>query len=652
MMARALLLLALGVLLGAPEAAQIPVGESEHNVTAPDGRTRHFTVYVPDPSARRAEAAALYGLVLFYHGLNEDAEIMLGEGEGRAMADWYNFVAVSMHGAATTPMPVSAWNVGSCCAGNEDSASATDDVGFTEEVLTYVKNEVTVDASKVFAMGFSNGAWMVYRLACEVPELFTGFATAANGPDEDQMGDVFTACENRVVDDPDIDPPPPMWQVIGDADGQYTDANGATMPERWERHARNVMQCSVGGGAQPYSVDGPAGVGDDVTCTTFTNCGAPTIGDEAEVVTSSGGIDDRSSTVLCVYSGMDHVYPSSETTPYHLGVTEAAWRYLTGETSAWRNTIPLGTSDHSLTHDGLTRTFEVYVPESAVDAAPGLVLFYHGLMESADIMLDDHKATDVADFYNFVAVSLQGAVTTHRAPVPAWNVGGCCAGNEDAGFETDDVGFTEAVLDYVRDANITFDASKTFAMGFSNGAWMVYRLACEVPGLFAGFATAANGPDMTQQGDVFAACEALTDPPPPMWQVIGDADAQYTADGEDMPARWERHAENVMQCNVAGGARQLSFDGPDFLATDVTCSTFTECEGSNTVLCVYAGMEHEYPIYDEEPYLLGVTEAAWRHFTGEGGFWMQEAEISAAAAPTPGYGLGLAALVALLLTTI
>jgi len=302
--------------LRAAVAQDIPVGRSTLTLTTDeDSRLRSFTVYRPDPAARRASASEVYGLVLMFHGLSQSASVMLDSYEGVDQADWYNFVAVSLQGILTPHRgPATAWNVGNCCAGNEDDGYATADVEFARDVVDYVTSRLTIDPARIYAMGFSNGAWMTYRLACEASDVFKGFATSGVGPDEYYQGDVFTNCEARAGNGEN--PPGPMWQVMGTNDDQWDDYNGNPMPGRFDQHSENVMQCDVSGGSEVHTIDGPSGHGTNVGCERYSNCANGT------------------STVFCTYSGMGHSYPSSTTSPYNLGVTEAAWRYLSGEPTA------------------------------------------------------------------------------------------------------------------------------------------------------------------------------------------------------------------------------------------------------------------------------------------------------------------------------
>jgi polyhydroxybutyrate depolymerase len=59
--------------------------------------------------------------------------------------------------------------------------AGADDVGFVRALLDSLKRELAVDPRRVFATGFSNGAGMAFRLACDLPGTFAAIAPVAGG---------------------------------------------------------------------------------------------------------------------------------------------------------------------------------------------------------------------------------------------------------------------------------------------------------------------------------------------------------------------------------------------------------------------------------------------------------------------------------------
>jgi polyhydroxybutyrate depolymerase len=141
-----------------------------------EGRTREYLVYVP-PSWRKG---ASLPIVLALHGGGGDADYMANNKMygliGKAQSA--GFIAVFPNGISPHASGMLAtWNAGTCCGGARDQN--VDDVGFLKTVSARVVAEAGADASRVFAIGMSNGGLMAYRLACDAPEFLRGIMSVA-----------------------------------------------------------------------------------------------------------------------------------------------------------------------------------------------------------------------------------------------------------------------------------------------------------------------------------------------------------------------------------------------------------------------------------------------------------------------------------------
>ena len=73
-----------------------------------------------------------------------------------------------------------AWNAGVCCTLDpRGTMPNVDDVSFLADVITSVSSLVHIDKHAVFMAGFSNGAMMAMRFACERPEQVAGIVSIA-----------------------------------------------------------------------------------------------------------------------------------------------------------------------------------------------------------------------------------------------------------------------------------------------------------------------------------------------------------------------------------------------------------------------------------------------------------------------------------------
>jgi len=137
-------------------------------VTTEDG-DRHFYVYVP----ASYQATQATPLVLSYHGLTSNASQQRLLDGLQARADEHGFILVHPEGTGSSQ----SWNAGACCG--EAQQNGVDDVAFTIAVLDRLGTELCIDDHRVFATGMSNGAFMSYRLACELSDRIAAIAPVA-----------------------------------------------------------------------------------------------------------------------------------------------------------------------------------------------------------------------------------------------------------------------------------------------------------------------------------------------------------------------------------------------------------------------------------------------------------------------------------------
>ncbi|RZJ09001.1 MAG: poly(3-hydroxybutyrate) depolymerase [Rubrivivax sp.] len=140
---------------------------------------RKVLVHLP----RGYDAAKPAPLVLAFHGGGGSAEYMADDEKYglQSKADQAGFVVAFPNGYSKLPGPMSGkfatWNAGGCCGDARDRGS--DDVGFARAVVTAIKGGYSIDESRVFAIGMSNGGMLSHRLACEAADVFRAVAAVA-----------------------------------------------------------------------------------------------------------------------------------------------------------------------------------------------------------------------------------------------------------------------------------------------------------------------------------------------------------------------------------------------------------------------------------------------------------------------------------------
>ena len=145
-------------------------------VDTPDGRRRHFRLYVPSGVAVRGENVPL--LVALHGGLGSSEQFAANSGFDE-LAESNGFIVVYPDGIRAIPERpgLQTWNGGYCCGPAADRN--VDDVAYVRFLLDLLATRFDVDPGRVFAAGHSNGAIMAYRLACELSDRIVAIGVQA-----------------------------------------------------------------------------------------------------------------------------------------------------------------------------------------------------------------------------------------------------------------------------------------------------------------------------------------------------------------------------------------------------------------------------------------------------------------------------------------
>lgn len=170
------------------------------------------------------------------------------------------------------------------------------------------------------------------------------------------------------------------------------------------------------------------------------------------------------------------------------GCTEKTGSKKEGGRPAEVDGIPTSEGTHKQKLDVGTfghREYLLHVPAKMADGKwedgrpadpPALVIALHGGLANMGKMEDLTGFDKLSDEHGFLVAYPDGFMTT-------WNAGSCC-GAAKVG-KIDDVGFLSKLIDTITDAGLA-DPKRVYVTGFSNGAGMAYRMACEKPDKVAG----------------------------------------------------------------------------------------------------------------------------------------------------------------------
>jgi len=219
---------------------------------------RDYLLYVPPGASADKPVPLVIGL----HG---------GWGTGENFGNQTGFVELAKSEGFALALPDGiwrAWNAGSCCG--RPQRNNYDDVGFIAELASTLEGAACIAKGKTYGTGFSNGAMLLHRIACERGDVFDGIAPVA-GPlmmERCEKPSPVPALLIRGADDPRI----PL--LGGEYDGTYR----ASLKEMTESLLqRNDCQA---GETEPGKLAG-------ADCTRYTACGADRLV-EACSVTGTG----------------------------------------------------------------------------------------------------------------------------------------------------------------------------------------------------------------------------------------------------------------------------------------------------------------------------------------------------------------------------
>ena len=124
--------------------------------------------------------------MLNFHGYGGSAEQQLHYADMRPLADAENFILVYPQG--TLLAGDAHWNAGLESDANKSDA---DDFGFVEALLSELSDSYTIDSTRVYACGYSNGAFFTYALACYYSDKIAAIGSVAGT----MMEETYNNCE-------------------------------------------------------------------------------------------------------------------------------------------------------------------------------------------------------------------------------------------------------------------------------------------------------------------------------------------------------------------------------------------------------------------------------------------------------------------------
>lgn len=246
-------------------------GEKVERRVTVGGQTRSYTAYLPS----RRSSGDLRVLIAFHPAL-ADGAFMERSAQLHRAPGAENFIVVYPNGVRRT------WNAGDCCGLAEKMN--VDDLGFFDAMMKDLDRVASIKP-KAYVTGYSNGALMVYQLACKRPDQIAAAAPfAAYLPPK-----TLQRCPNGRV---------PLMHMHGDSDDGAPVEGGQTRYLGYLPPVIDTVDVMAKRNGCSVSQTGRKSVPElDTTCTTFSGC--------------SGGAE----TMLCVIPGLGHAWPGMQGRP-------------------------------------------------------------------------------------------------------------------------------------------------------------------------------------------------------------------------------------------------------------------------------------------------------------------------------------------------
>ena len=160
-----------------------------------DGISRTFILYVPANYTPGIHVP----VVLNFHGYTGSSNMQMVHCNFRPIADTANFLIVHPQGTRDN-LNNTHWNVGL-------GMSTVDDVNFIIALLDSLSQEYSIDSTRIYAAGFSNGGSFSVKLACDLSTQIAAVASVG-GPFANHQD---TACYPQR--------PMPFMLIHGTSDG-------------------------------------------------------------------------------------------------------------------------------------------------------------------------------------------------------------------------------------------------------------------------------------------------------------------------------------------------------------------------------------------------------------------------------------------------
>jgi polyhydroxybutyrate depolymerase len=250
--------------------------------------------------------------------------------------------------------------------------------------------------------------------------------------------------------------------------------------------------------------------------------------------------------------------------------------------------VATSTKTYSIMVGGLKRSYEVIAPVKAPPKSAPVIVMLSGIGSTV--------AQEISrDAILPYATANQAEIVYPVAFGESWNAITCCG--EAATKNINDLAFLKALVPRVNPG----DARKVYVVGYSNGARMAYRVACDDPTLFDGYAMVKGGPT--------PGCNLRK--PVTILQLASKNDPEIPYQPGDKgiePLAMTQLVADLRTAEKCPGKSAVTHSG------SMTLTTWSACEnGARVGFAVWEGGVHSFPRPPGS--VPAATQVIWSFFT-------------------------------------
>jgi polyhydroxybutyrate depolymerase len=268
----------------------------------------------------------------------------------------------------------------------------------------------------------------------------------------------------------------------------------------------------------------------------------------------------------------------------------------TKSTAAATVKVATATKGYSLMVGGAKRSYEVIAPVKALPEKAPVIVFLAGIAAAtesgASVVAGEIKRDDLVPY----ATSNQAEIVYPEPLYGSWNATGCCGAA--AAKNVNDLAFLAALVAKVDPGH----ARPIDVVGYSNGARLAYRVACDDPGLFDGYAMV--------KGEPTSGCDMRK--PVTILQIA-------SVDDPEVPYQPGDHGsvESLPVTTLVGELRatdKCPANNTVGHSGEMTLLTWSGCAGGSRIaLAAWAGGVHSFPRPPGS--VPAASQVAWAFFT-------------------------------------